>query len=349
MKIVNGWLDEAIEIDYSHKSMSRSGYRPTHVVLHGTAGGTSAVGIGNYFRDSDVTASAHIIIDQSGNIVQGVSMDSAAWGNGVLTAGHASWLSDSINPNLFTISIEHCKAATDNSNVLTDIQRQKSFEVVKCICDAYGIPKRAGDGNGGIVSHATIDPINRARCPGPYDWQGLYNYLSGQPTEEPSMEITLATPGVSQFFEGTSMAWKCKQTGYTIDHGGLDFYRRFGNSGLCGLTHMGLPTSAPIGIPGKPGVIFQRFERAVLTYDPGHIYDGPPSSGAFYLAHIDQGITQDPRVPTLTVQNAQLKDQVAVLQKQLDEKQVIPQAVKEDILILGGNIDKLKQDTGLTI
>jgi N-acetyl-anhydromuramyl-L-alanine amidase AmpD len=173
----NGWLDEAIEIDYLNKSMSRQGYGITHICLHGTAGGTSAQGIATYFRDGGVDASAHIIIDQAGTVVQGVPLSAAAWGNGILTPGHADYLPGNINPNLYTVSIEHVKASTDNSNPLTDIQKQKSFEVIRCICDTYGIPKRSGDATGGIISHSDIDPINRARCPGPYPFEELWTFL----------------------------------------------------------------------------------------------------------------------------------------------------------------------------
>jgi len=66
MKIVDGWIDTATEIDYGNKSMDRQGYKPTHVVLHGTAGGTSSEAIANYFKSSDVEASAHIIIGTDG-------------------------------------------------------------------------------------------------------------------------------------------------------------------------------------------------------------------------------------------------------------------------------------------
>jgi hypothetical protein len=91
-------------------------------------------------------------------------------------------LDSAINQNLYTISIEHDKVHDDNSDVLTSVQAQKSFEVVQCICDAYGIPKRGGDASGGVISHADIDPISRARCPGDYPWSELWAYLKGGTT-----------------------------------------------------------------------------------------------------------------------------------------------------------------------
>ena len=343
----SGWLDAATGYDYTNKSMSRQGYKITHLVLHGTAGGTSADGIATYFRDSTAEASAHIIIDQAGNIAQGIPLSLAAWANGVVTAGHAAWLPANVNPNFYTASIEFVKASTDNSNELTPIQFKVGCEVIKCICDTYGIPKRAADGSGGVMKHADVDPINRARCPGPFDWNGLWNYLAGNQPEEPIM-IGLDNPVVAQFFSGDDNAWKCKQNGFVISGAGaVMFYQTLGGKALCGLTYLGLPVSGPVGVTGKPGVVYQRFERAVLCYDPQHIFDNPPGAGAFYLAHIDQGVTQDPRITPLQLQNAQLKDQVAVLQKQIDAGQTIPQSLIDDIKVLVGNVTKLKTDAGI--
>ena len=81
MKIVDGWLDVAVEIDYLNKSMDRQGYIPKFLVLHGTAGGTSAQAIANYFAGS-ADASAHFIIGVDGTIVQGIPCSLAAWANG---------------------------------------------------------------------------------------------------------------------------------------------------------------------------------------------------------------------------------------------------------------------------
>lgn len=188
MKLVDGWLDVAVEIDYLNKSFSRQGHTPKYIVLHGTAGGTSAQAIGNYFATSDVQASSHFIIGTDGTIVQGVPCTLAAWGNGAFSDGHASYLDTSTNPNYYTISIEHCKPSTDNSDQLTPAQQQASFQLIQCLCETYTIPKRAGDASGGIIRHADIDPVNRSRCPGPYPFDGLWTYLKGVPTVNPNMQ-----------------------------------------------------------------------------------------------------------------------------------------------------------------
>jgi hypothetical protein len=65
---------------------------------------------------------------------------------------------------------------------LTDAQKASSFQLIKHICERHGIPKRKADATGGITGHASIDPVNRSRCPGPYPWDDLFVYLSQEDT-----------------------------------------------------------------------------------------------------------------------------------------------------------------------
>jgi hypothetical protein len=181
----NGWLNEAIEIDYLEKSESRQGYKPTHLVLHGTAGGERAEDIAtNIFQNPAYAASTHFVIGKDGHIVQGVPCSLAAWSNGFIASPRIPW-NPNINPNLYCISIEHCKnqknaaGQYDNSDPLTSLQQTSSFRLVKAICEEYGIPKRRADVHGGICEHADFDTVNRSHCPGPYPYDGLWPYLNG--------------------------------------------------------------------------------------------------------------------------------------------------------------------------
>lgn len=130
------------------------------------------------------------------------------------------------------------------------------------------------------------------------------------PKGEQPMVIDLSTPRVSNYFEGSSNVWKCKQTGFLVGYAILNFYQKFGGDALCGLSWLGLPTSPEVGgIKDKPGVTYQRFERGVLVYDPNRLIDNPPgSTGSVYLAHIDSGIGADPQI-------ADLQNQVTILQQ----------------------------------
>jgi N-acetyl-anhydromuramyl-L-alanine amidase AmpD len=169
---------------------ARNGYTPRYVILHGTAGFTSAEAVANFFKSTEEgndPVSTHYIIDLSGSVVQCIEEKEGAFGNGYIsgTPGisgdgihHDPWWSCSLNPNYITISIEHVKLARDNSNELTDLQKQASFELVRRICERHDIPKRRADREGGITGHFSMDPVQRSFCPGPYPWDELFAFLA---------------------------------------------------------------------------------------------------------------------------------------------------------------------------
>lgn len=160
----------------------RSGQTAKWLILHGTGGGTSAQAIANYFlstQGGNNPVSSHYVIGVDGEVVQCVRETDGAYANGYLSAGHDSWWTTAINPNNQTISIEHCKPSTDNSDALTPGQQQASFALIKDICARNHIPMRPADAQGGITGHYSIDPVNRARCPGTYPWSDLWTFLGG--------------------------------------------------------------------------------------------------------------------------------------------------------------------------
>jgi len=133
-------------------------------------------------------------------------------------------LPPAINPNLYTISIEHVKPSTDNSDQITTAQKAASFQLVQAICDHYNVPKRPGDIFGGIISHADIDSVSRARCPGHYPWGELWTFLKGgqPPVVTPPSKYQIADaaaewnstaalfPGSAapNYTSGISQAWR---------------------------------------------------------------------------------------------------------------------------------------------
>lgn len=287
--------------------------KKSFVILHSTAGGSSAESIAAYFRSTEGTnnpVSSHYVVGQDGHVLQVVAEKDGAFGNGVVN--NPNW---SGNPNDYTISIEHVKSTSDNSEPLTPAQQAASFALIKDICQRNGIGMHDADDITGITGHFAIDPVNRARCPGNFPWQELWNYL--QQPQEGTMAIDLTNGTVASHFSGTdNTMWTCKDNGFVIGHAILDFYRAFGGTALCGLTFLGLPTSNEQGV-GHPGVVYQRFERAVLCYDPQHILDLPPGAGDVYCMHIDSGIGQDPRIAQLQGQATDLQGQITALQGQL--------------------------------
>jgi hypothetical protein len=279
------------------------------IVLHGTGGSASQTveQLGDFFRTTPSMACTHYGIGRDGRIAQYCLEQDGAAGNGILEAGHDQfWNQYADNPNWHSLSVE---TINDSSNglPLSDPQKQTLFKLVAYWVKKYNIPLS------NIKGHFTLQPVNRVHCPGPnFDWDALWAYLKGgtQP-----MAIDINTPGVSDYFEGSGDIWKCKRNGFLVGHGILGFYQKFGGNGLCGLTHLGLPTTNETVVLNKAGttigVVYQRFERGTLAYDPRHQVDAPPYAGDVYLLHIDSGIGQDPRI-------AKLQAQLADLQKQLD-------------------------------
>jgi hypothetical protein len=298
------------------------GHKPLWICLHKTAGFHTAQEVASFFQTASDKRSAHFIVGMDGTIVQTVSLDAGAGANCCLESGHAPFLPTDINLNLLTISIEHVDPALDNSTPLTDAQKQASFALIKGICERHNIPMRKGDASGGIVGHADIAPVNRARCPGNYPWDELFAYLNNGGLEM----IDLNTPGVANYFEDAGDGrWRCKHNGLVIFGGILKFYRSFGNADLNGLTYLGLPETNEIYPAQYPGVAIQRFERGVLVYDPQHKVDNPPGSSETYLMHLYSGPGQDPRIDALTKQLADVQARISDLQAELAKLSPTPE------------------------
>ena len=170
---------EAIIIPSPNYFPGRSGHTPRWIIIHGTAGFSSAQEVGKYFQRADV--STHYVIGRDGFLVRCVSEQDSAWANGGVTEGHDPWWSRSLNPNLVTLSIEHVKPHKDNSDQLTERQKVTSFKLVRRLCNRYQIPKRQADAHGGITGHFSMDPVNRSFCPGPYPWDELFAFLADNP------------------------------------------------------------------------------------------------------------------------------------------------------------------------
>lgn len=170
-----GWLDVAQGYDISANSWERGGVKISHLVLHGTAGGSDGRGTMAYMGSAGV--STHFAISTDGTIVQGIPCSRVAWANAPLNEPRLSFARSDINPNFWTVSIEFCKPDTTNGINITDAQKKSGFALINAVCEAYGIPKRAGNGTSGIISHADINSVDRARCPGTFPWDDLWAFL----------------------------------------------------------------------------------------------------------------------------------------------------------------------------
>ncbi len=155
------------------------------IVIHKTANGGpgSAEQVAQDFQTREDKASTHYIVGQDGHVVQCVLEMDGAGGNCCVEKGYDTFWRPfvsidggmDVNLNWITLSIEHFDPSNDNSTPLTPIQQEASFKLIKYLCDKYKI---APDH---IKSHASIDPLSRARCPGNYPWEALMQYLAPNP------------------------------------------------------------------------------------------------------------------------------------------------------------------------
>lgn len=157
----------------------RSGFKSHWIILHGTASGDGTALQQARFFAANGGHGVHFVIGKDGTIIQMVLLGDAAYGNGIIQSPHDSWWTSAVNPNLTTVSIEHCKMHSDNSDPLTPAQQEASFRLVKWLCQKLGIPARKADGAGGITGHFSIEGIDRKYCPNTYPWEALWAYLGG--------------------------------------------------------------------------------------------------------------------------------------------------------------------------
>lgn len=297
----------------------RNGYAPQYVILHGTAGGSSAQNIAAWFQNPQAQVSAHYVIGQDGAVVQTVDENNWAWANGVLSAGHADWWNESVNPNWLTISIEHVKPSSTNSDALTTAQQSASFALIKRICQRWNIPMRLADAEGGITGHFSIDPVNRSQCPGNYPWAALWAYL--KPPAAPQIKtgddltmLQLTDPMGKLFSDSSNACWVCNANKIRWGGDHLVFFRK--HEGI-----FGLPLTSEIRLAQYPSATFIIYERVIAVYDPQHKIDNPPGSGDVYLLHIDGGLGQQmvakSLVSALNAQIKQLTDNSDNLTKQI--------------------------------
>lgn len=264
--------------------------KKTDIVIHGTAGGTSAIGIASYFKSTEGTTnpvSSHYIVDQDGKIVQTVLEKDGAWGNGEVT----NPAYDKVNPNMYTISIEHVKSSIDNSNQLTQAQQDASFKLIKDICLRNNIPAS------NIIPHALIDPVNRKLCPNTFPWDLMHQYL-----EADDMFNEMSTDFPTYFTSVNSNQWKCKKNGFVVQYGIKGAYQKLCIDGQS-LPLIGLPVSSELyATKNNVSIVIQFFERGTLVYDPLHTLDSQPGMTDTYMPHVDDPFIKDVKAKNGVVQ-----------------------------------------------
>lgn len=113
----------------------RKGYAPELIVIHimdGTLSGTDS-----WFANIASQVSAHYGIGKNGEIHQYVKEEDSAWHAGRIDAPDAKLVKQNVNPNLYTIGIEHEGSSKD---VWTEEMKQASAALIQEICQRFKIP-----------------------------------------------------------------------------------------------------------------------------------------------------------------------------------------------------------------
>jgi N-acetylmuramoyl-L-alanine amidase len=138
-----------------HRTKDRNGYRPEAVVIHimeGTLAGTDA-----WFNDPTSHVSAHYGVGRAGEIHQYVEEANTAYHAGRVKEATWSRIKLGVNPNYYTIGIEHEGNA---DSIWSETQYGASASLLSAICGRWSIPLDRDH----VIGHREI--YGPKTCPG---------------------------------------------------------------------------------------------------------------------------------------------------------------------------------------
>ena len=140
------------------------------IVIHIVQG--SAESCVSIFKDPSVQKSSHFLVKEDGAIVQFVGTANTAYCNGIVNHPVSELVLDRLplNPNLYTISIEHEGYA---ENDLTEAQYATTGKLVKYLHDKWNIPLNSTH----IIRHREIN--GGKTCPGVMDVERILRIARG--------------------------------------------------------------------------------------------------------------------------------------------------------------------------
>ena len=115
--------------------VGRKGYRPEAVVIHIMDG--TLVGTDSLFANHDSQVSAHYGVGKNGEVHQYVQENDTAWHAGRVDAPVWKLIRPNLNPNLYTIGIEHEGRPND---IWPEEMKRVSASLIREICQRWQIP-----------------------------------------------------------------------------------------------------------------------------------------------------------------------------------------------------------------
>jgi N-acetylmuramoyl-L-alanine amidase len=146
----------------------RAGHKVLAIVNHimcGTLDGTDT-----WFKNPASQVSAHYGIGKDGSIHQYVKDEDTAWAVGIVKNPSSPLIGQNpgVNPNYYTISIEHEGYPQDG---ITEAQYQSTLWLHKQLIAKFNIPVDETH----ITGHFAFDSVSRTDCPGPkFPWGRLF-------------------------------------------------------------------------------------------------------------------------------------------------------------------------------
>lgn len=138
-------------------------------IMEGSLEGTAA-----WFNNKDSGASAHFGIGKKGEIHQYVSLNDVAWHAGKVNNPSWSLLISGLNPNYYTIGIEH---EGFSGNPMPEAQFQATLALHKMLIEEFHLEISEDT----IIGHYRIDSLNKGNCPGEgFPWARLLSELKEQ-------------------------------------------------------------------------------------------------------------------------------------------------------------------------
>lgn len=147
-------------------TQGRNGNKVIAIVNHIMSG--TLVGTDSWFQNPSSEVSAHFGVGKNGEIHQYVDVNNVAWGNGVVDQPSWPLLIANVNPNYYTVSIEH---EGQSGEQFTEEQYRATLALHRWLIETFGLQVNQDT----IIGHNRIDSVKRAACPGSgFPWQRLF-------------------------------------------------------------------------------------------------------------------------------------------------------------------------------
>lgn len=153
-------IPKFIDVNFKSGRTSPLGvkYSPIAVVVHIMDG--SLLGTDEWFRNTKASASTHYGVGNKGDVFQWVKEEDQAWHAGRVDRPLWKKIIPGVNPNLYTIGIEHEGRPLVN-DVWPEAQKQASAELIADICKRYNLPIDRDH----VIGHYEIF-AGKPNCPG---------------------------------------------------------------------------------------------------------------------------------------------------------------------------------------